>query len=159
MNLLRSRFRTSKQITLNQRVQGSSPCAPTSKIQRVWRREIIALTTRGNPWGNGSAAWCDELEPHTGKGAGGQERRLALSGIQPIDCNAVMPSCLIGKPIGAAESADACTGRTPGHRTVAQRFPKPLRSILSCILLSRCVRKFGRFFVVANKSVPSFPTV
>jgi hypothetical protein len=65
-----------KHVTLNQRVQGSSPCAPTSKIV-VWRREIIALTTRGNPWGNGSAAWCDELESRTGKSAGGQALRTA----------------------------------------------------------------------------------
>src|SRR5262245_36960619 len=47
---------------------------------------------RGNLWGNSSAAWCDELEPHTGKGADDQERRLALGGIQPIDCDAVFES-------------------------------------------------------------------
>jgi hypothetical protein len=38
------------------------------------------MSSRGNLWGNVSAAWCDELEPHTGKGTGGQERRLALGG-------------------------------------------------------------------------------
>jgi hypothetical protein len=71
-------------ITLNQRVQGSSPCAPTNKIWHFERTKSASddlMSSRGNLWGNVSAAWCDELEPHTGKGAGGQERRLTL-GVQ-----------------------------------------------------------------------------
>jgi hypothetical protein len=44
------------------------------------------------------------------------------------------------------------------HLRVVDRFPKPLRSILSFIFLSRCVRKFWRFLIAIDKSIPSFPT-
>jgi len=64
----------------------------------------------GNPWGNGSAAWCDELEPHTGKGAGSQERRPALGGVH------VMPSGLISKSSHAASRKPGRNGGADSGR-------------------------------------------
>jgi len=43
------------------------------------------------------------------------------------------------------------------ERITQQRFPKPLRSILSCTLLSRCVGKFRRLLIATNKRILSFP--
>jgi hypothetical protein len=42
-----------EQLTLNQRVQGSSPCAPTNKIKYLlafWRRIASQETTLDNTW-------------------------------------------------------------------------------------------------------------
>jgi hypothetical protein len=42
-------------MTLNQRVQGSSPCAPTSIIKDLGQKIKAAVTrkgSQGNPWGN-----------------------------------------------------------------------------------------------------------
>jgi hypothetical protein len=43
------------------------------------------------------------------------------------------------------------------HQEPSQRFPKLFPSISSCILQSRCVRKFERFLIAINKTIPSFP--
>jgi hypothetical protein len=49
--------------------------------------------------------------------------------------------------------------RNPSHEVlIEQRFPKLLPSIPSCLLQSRCVRKFGRFSIATNKRILSFPS-
>jgi hypothetical protein len=49
--------RSKEQVTLNQRVPGSSPGAPTNKINHLtenMERRAIELGSRGNQWGNSS---------------------------------------------------------------------------------------------------------